>query len=262
MKITKTILILFLGILIIPIFSIIVLSFQNNTGDVFKLYQSIFANKDFTDAFLLSTFVSFLTAAFSVFFSFLLSLSWFNKRQMFVVLMLILIVGLLPPDIFALSINKVSQLLGFYSSNFFFLIVGLTFYTLPFGVLLFWTRFYFIEQTTIVAAKDIGLQRFYIITKIILPLSKATVTTSFLLSFLLAFNEYPRTYYLSGSNVLLSEFLNGKLNSGADQSIYAGGSITIILTTILIIGYFSFHSISQRTKSGTFARHTKPTHKG
>ncbi|MCB0537320.1 MAG: ABC transporter permease subunit [Bacteroidetes bacterium] len=251
MKITKTILILFLGILIIPIFSIIVLSFQNNNGNVFKWYQSILVNEEFTSAFLLSAFVSFLIAIFSVFFSFLLSLSWFNKRQLFVVLTLILIVGLLPPDIFALGINKVSQLLGFYSSNFFFLILGLTFYTLPFGILLFWTRFYFIEHTTLIAAKDIGLQRFHIVTKIILPLSKATTTTVFLLSFLLAFNEHPRTYYLSGSNVLLSEFLNGKLNSGADESIYAGGSITIILTAVLIVVYFVFQYISQRRQSYT-----------
>lgn len=253
MKVSKTILILFLGILIIPIFSIIVLSFQNNNGEFFKWYESISVNEEFTNAFLLSTFVSVLTATVSVLFSFLISLSWFNKRQLFVVLMLILIVGLLPPDIFALGINKVSQLLGFYSSNFFFLIAGLTFYTLPFSVLLFWTRFYFIEQATLVAAKDIGLQRFYIITKIILPLSKATATTCFLLSFLLALNEYPRTYYLSGSNVLLSEFLNGKLNSGADESIYAGGSITIILTALLIIGYFVFNLISQRRQSHTLA---------
>jgi spermidine/putrescine transport system permease protein len=249
MKISKTILILFLGILIIPIFSIIVLSFQNSNGYFFKWYQSISANEEFNNAFLLSTLVSILTAVFSVLFSFILSLSWFNRRQLFIVLTLIVAVGLLPPDIFALSTNKVSQLLGFYSSNLFFLIIGLTFYTLPFNVLLFWTRFYYIDQSTFVTAKDIGLQRFYIITKIILPLSRVTTTTCFLLSFLLTFNEYPRTYYLSGSSVLLSEFLNGKLNSGADESIYAGGSITIILTVVLTIGYFFFQSISQRKQS-------------
>lgn len=252
MKITKTILILFLGILIIPIFSIIILSFQNNNGELFKWYQSISVNEEFTKAFLLSAFISIFSAILSVALSFLISLSWFNKRQLFIVLMLVLIIGLLPPDIFALGINKVSQLLGFYSSNLFFLIIGLAFYTLPFSVLLFWTRFYYIDQTTLVSARDIGLQRFYIITKIILPLSKTTATICFLLSILLAFNEYPRTYYLSGSNVLLSEFLNGKLNSGADESIYAGGSITIILTTILIVGYFVLNRITERrnTKVG------------
>lgn len=246
MKITKPILILFLGILIIPIFSIVILSFQNNNGEFFKWYKSILANEEFKNAIMLSTFASVLTGIFSVFLSFILSLSWFNKRQLFIVLTLILIVGLLPPDIFALGINKVSQLLGFYSSNFFFFISGLTFYTLPFSILLFWTRFYFIEQTTITAAKDIGIRRFYIVTKIIYPLSKSTATTVFLLSFLLAFNEYPRTYYLSGSNVLLSEFLNGKLSSGADESIYAGASITIILTAILIIVFFVFQIINHQ----------------
>lgn len=252
MKLAKTVLIITLGILIIPIFSIIVLSFQNNGGEFMKWYKSIFSNENFLDAFRLSIFISFLTAFLNTVISFVLSLAWFNKKQMFLVLILIIITGLLPPDIFALSISKVSQLLGLYNSNLFFLIIGLTFYTLPYGVLIFWSRFYFIEDTTIVVAKDIGLRKFYIITKVLLPLSKATVISCFLFSFLLSFNEYPRTFYLSGADVLMSEFLNGKLSSGADESIYAGGSITIIITMLSIViyslVYFVFSNKKQFTK--------------
>lgn len=248
MKFAKTILLLTLGVLIIPIFSIIALSFQNNGGEILKWYISIFNNEDFLDAFCLSIFVSFLTALLNTIISFILSLTWYNKKQMLVVLILILFTGLLPPDIFALSLSKVSQYLGMYNSNIFFLIIGLIFYTLPFGVLVFWARFYFIEDSTIVAAKDIGLKKFYIITKVILPLSKSTVISCFLLSFLLSFNEYPRTFYLSGADVLMSEFLNGKLNSGADESIYAGGSITIIITMLSIVIYSLVYFVSSNKK--------------
>jgi ABC-type spermidine/putrescine transport system permease subunit II len=248
MNITKIILICVLGILIIPIFSIIILSFQNNSGEPLKWYQSILINDEFLNSLFRSCFVSIFAAIFGVLVSFLISLSWFNKRQLFVVLMLILIVGLLPADIIALSLNKVFQLLGIYSSNYFILIYGLIYYILPFNVLLFWTGYYFIDSPSLVAAQDIGMKRFYIISRIIWPLSKTTATTCFILSFLLVFNEYPRTYYLSGSTVLLSEYLNGKLNSGADESIYAGGSITIIITAIMILGYF----ILQVSKKGNY----------
>lgn len=237
MKLSKIMLLFTLGILTIPIFCIVALSFQNDGGEFLKWYKSIFNNENFLDAFVLSMVVSFLTALLSTFISFVLSLSWFNKNQMFIILILILFTGLLPPDIFALSISQVSQFLGLYNSNLFFLIIGLTFYTLPYGVLIFWSRFYFIEDSIIVAARDIGLRRFYIITSVILPLSKATVISCFLLSFLLAFNEYPRTFYLSGADVLMSEFLNGKLSSGADESIYAAGSITVIITLAIIMLY-------------------------
>lgn len=248
MKTAKTILILLLGIMIIPIFSIIVLSFQNNNSESLKWYREIFHNENFTEAFLLSFLISVSTALLNTFLSFIISLSWFNKKQMFLVLTLILVTGLLPPDVIALSISKTAQLLGFYNSNLLFLIIGLTLYTLPFGVLMFWSRFYFIEDATIVAAKDIGVKKFYIITKIILPLSKATVISCMLLSFLLAFNEYPRTFYLSGPYVLVSEFLNGKLSSGANESIYAGGSITIIITVILIISLSLYNAFVSKKR--------------
>lgn len=247
MRTAKTILILLLGIMIFPIFAILVLSLQNNDGELLKWYIAIFQNENFVSSFGLSIIISTCTAIMSSFFSFLLSLSWFNKKQMFVVMVLILVTGLLPPDIMALSISKASQLLGMYSSHLFFLIIGLTIYTLPFGVLLFWSRFYFIENSIIISAKDIGLENFFIITKIILPLSKATYINFLLLAFLLAFNEYPRTYYLSGACVLVSEFLNGKLSSGADESIYAGGSMTIIITALAILLLAGLNILHKKT---------------
>lgn len=248
MKRVNLILILLLGVMTIPIFSIIVLSFQNNNGESLKWYREILHNENFSAAFLLSIVISVCTALLTALLSFIISLSWFNKKQMFPVLVLLLVTGLLPPDMMALSISKTAQFLGFNSSNLFFLIIGLTLYTLPFAVLMFWSRFYFIEDATIVAAKDIGVKKFYIITKIILPLSKATVISCMLLSFLLAFNEYPRTFYLSGPYVLVSEFLNGKLSSGANESIYAGGSITIIITVAIIISLSLYNAFITRKR--------------
>lgn len=237
MKTKTTILIFILGILTIPILSILELSFQNNNGNIFKWYLSVLFDEEFKSAFMRSCTVSVLVAALGVIFSFIISLSWFDKRQFIVVLTLILIIGLLPPDISAISIIKVQQMFGIYSSNYFILVLGLIYYILPFSVILFWTTFYYIDPITLIAAKDIGLKNIYVIIRIIFPLSKMTSITCFILSFLLAFNEYPRTYFLSGTSVLLSEYLNGKLNSGADESIYAGGSLTIIMTASMIFVY-------------------------
>lgn len=237
MRAARYFLIVFLGLLTLPLASLVVLSFQNVDGEMFKWYISIMGNESFTSALLLTTGVSILVGACTVLLAFLLSLSWYDRRQLSIVLVLILVIGLLPPDIFSLGLNRFAQAIGFRSSNLFFLVLGLVSYALPIGVLLFWARYYFIDPTVIVAAKDIGMKRIPILAKVILPLSSATVTACFLLSFLLAFNEYPRTYYLSGSNTLLSEFLNGKLSSGADESIYAGGSSTILMSLVFIAGY-------------------------
>ena len=162
MTISKTILLFSLWVMIIPIFSIVALSFQNNGGIAIKWYQAILLNENFTQAFGLSAFISMCTSILTTFISFTISLSWYNKKQMFVVLLSIVVIGLLPPDIMALSISKFSQILGLYNENLFFLVIALTFYTLPFGVLLFWSRFYFIENSIITAAKDIGVKQPYI----------------------------------------------------------------------------------------------------
>lgn len=241
-KILKILLLALLVVLIMPIFSILALSLQSTGGQTLKWYKEILNNSSFTNSFYLTVFVSICTTILTLIISFIISLSWFNKRQLKTVAFIILVLGLMPPDIIALSISKTAQFLGFYSSNLFFLIIGLTFYCLPFAVLLLWARYYFIEDSLITAARDLGIRKFYIVTKVILPLSSATIISCSMLSFLLAFNEYPRTYYLSGSYELLSEFLNGKLSSGTDESIYAGGSIAILVTlfTITAVGLYYF----------------------
>jgi|GEM_PF-6528695 len=249
MRLRRIILLLFLGLLTLPLASLFVLSFQNVDGATFKWYFSILENEKFVSALILTTLVSMAVGAATVVLSFVLSLSWYDRRQLSVVLVLILVVGLLPPDIFSLGLNKFAQAIGFRSSNLFFLITGLVAYTLPIGVLLFWARFYFIDRSIVIAARDIGMKGPSILAKVILPLSSATITACFLLSFLLAFNEYPRTFYLSGSATLLSEFLNGKLSSGADESIYAAGSSTILMSVIVIAGYVVVHQLYARRKA-------------
>jgi spermidine/putrescine transport system permease protein len=243
MKIAKTILLVFLIIQIIPILSIVFLSFQNHNENPFKWYVEIIENESFRSALGLSSVISIIVALSVIVLCFIVSLSWFDSKQRFVVIVLILITGLLPPDIMALSISRISQLLGINSSNIFFLIIAQTLYCFPLGVLIFWSRYYFIKDSLLIAANDLGMKKSLIILKIILPLSNATIISVFILSFLLVFNEYPRTYYLSGSFMFISEFLNGKLSSGTDSSIYAGGSITIFITVFFILIFSVFMSV-------------------
>jgi ABC-type spermidine/putrescine transport system permease subunit II len=229
----RILLILLLGVLILPIFSIVGLSLSHSNTP-FEWYHSILANSNFREALALSLLLAFIVGITSTCFAFILGLSWFNKKQRFVIGVLVAIIGLLPPDVFALSLVKVFQVLKLYDSHFVLLLIGMSMYTLPFSILLFWSSFYFINNALLMSAEDIGLTKINTAVKIILPISKNAVISSFILSSLLAFNEYPRTFYLSGSRVFLSEFLNGKLSSGADKSIYAGGSLTILVTSAIV----------------------------
>lgn len=237
MKLIKYILPVFIGILIIPIFSLFVLSFKATDGNTFKWYLEILKNEKFMSSFLNSFITSIIVGSLTVLISYFISLAYFERKTRLIVLLAILVIGLMPPDILSVSINKFSQIIGFNKANLFFLYFGLLLYCLPFGIIILWTRYYFIDRSLITTSEDLGLNNKSIVLKIILPLSKTALISVFLFSFLLSFNEYPRTFYLSGSVEFLSEFLNGKLSSGTDNSIYAGGTFSILLTCLVILTY-------------------------
>jgi spermidine/putrescine transport system permease protein len=226
-----------LGLLVIPIFSLFFLSFEAIDGNVFRWYLEILKNGNFISAFFISFITSLIISILTIIFSFIISLSYFQRKIRLIVILFILFMGLMPPDILSISINKLAQIIGFNKSNLFFLYFSLVQYCLPFGIIILWTRYYFIDEYLIITSQDLGLHKKSIILKILLPLSKTALISVFLFSFLLTFNEYPRTYYLSGSVEFLSEFLNGKLSSGTDNSIYAGGAISILITCFVIIAY-------------------------
>jgi len=249
----KTILILFLFLMIVPILSLIAMSFERTNGIFFRWYVGIVRNEAFTSSLVLSLFVAVSSAFISTILSFAISLAFFNKTQRIIVTFLIVILGLLPSDILSLGINRLSLLLGLYNSNTILLFFGLILYCLPFCVLLFWIRYYFIDKSILIVAKDLGLNRLSIVIKILIPLTSLVLLSSLLFSFLLSFNEYTRSSYLSGSDVLLSEFLYGKLNSGTDPSIYAGGSLVIFITIIFVSLLILFFRLQGKKRKGSGA---------
>ena len=214
MKTIKIILIATIGVLVIPIFSLFLLSFKSTNSNLFQWYIEIVNNENFISAFLNSFTTSLIVAFISVIIAFILSPTYYDRKKQIIVLLFLLLMGLMPPDVVAISINKISQIMGFNRANLIFLYFGLLIYCLPFGIIILWTRYYFIEKDLLVVSEDLGLSNNSIIFKIILPLSKTALLSVFLFSFLLSFNEYARTYYLSGSTEILSEYLNGKLSSG------------------------------------------------
>ena len=249
MKISKIVLLLVILILTLPLFSIISLSFQNTNGNFYRWYEEILADNFFLEALGLSFIIAFIVGLLSVLLSFFLSLTWYDNKQRLYTFTTVVLIGLLPPDILAQSISFIAQKLHLYNSNLFFLILCLVLYSLPFGILIFWTRYYFIDDIIIKSSRDLGMNKLTITTKILLPLSSSAAISTFLLCFLLSLNEYPRTFYLSGAYVFLSEYLNGKLSSGTNSSIYAGGSLTIILAIVVILIYLVYNWFTHSMKS-------------
>jgi len=235
--IVKVLLCLFLLLLITPVIVVVYLSFMDlsQTSTTISWYQLILNNHSFQDSFSTSILVGLIATIISVVISIIISLSYFNKQNRKFVIFFVFLLGLLPSDILALSITKISQFVGIYESTTFFLIYGLFLYVLPFNILFLWVRYFFIDNSILLSTNDLGMDSFNRYIKILFPLTKSTIFSCALLSFLLIFNEYSRTFYLSGSKEFLSEFLFGKLNSGADPSIYAASSISIFISIFCLL---------------------------
>jgi len=235
--ISKAILFFILILIVIPVFSVFYYSFYNIDLNVFHWYKEVLHKDEFLTAFWLSARIAIVVALATSILGFIISLAWFNKRQRYAVILLIIILGLIPPDIIALGISQFSQFLGLSNTNLFFTVIGLMLYCLPFTILILWSRYYFIDNVIIKSSRDIGMKSIHINLKIVLGLSVTALFSSFLVNFILSINEYPRTYYLSGYHNFLSEYLYSKLNSGTDESIYAGSGLTILITcSLLLIG--------------------------
>ena len=113
MKPIKYILLGFISILIIPIFSLFVLSFKATDGNTFKWYLEILKNESFISAFLSSFITSIAVGCLTVLLSFFISLSYFEKKTRLIVILAVLVMGLIPPDILSVSISKFAQVIGF-----------------------------------------------------------------------------------------------------------------------------------------------------
>jgi len=79
MKTVKVILAALLTILVAPIFSIVCLSFKDTGGEFLKWYRLILTNGDFSNALMLSLYISVMSTILSLLVSTALSLSWFHR---------------------------------------------------------------------------------------------------------------------------------------------------------------------------------------
>ena len=190
MEIVKSVLLILLGILFTPIISILILSFKETDGQKFKWYNEIINNDTFLSAFTYSFSTSIVVAVLNTIICFLISISYFNKKIAIWVILVVLLLGLTPPDIISVSINKMAQNIGFNRSNVLFLYFGLLLYCFPFGIIILWSRYYFIEIGIITVSEDLGLKNSSIILKIILPLSSPlSPSTTFVKIFLIGPTE-------------------------------------------------------------------------
>jgi spermidine/putrescine transport system permease protein len=112
---------------------------------------------------------------------------------------------------------------------------------MPFAFIVILTAMASVRRSWLMAASDLGaswIRRFLDVT---LPLILPGLISAFLFAFLLSLNEFARAFYLVGRQNTLPIEMFGKMNSGANPTIYAlSGAIlgvSIICVLLVLFGH-------------------------
>ena len=96
------------------------------------------------------------------------------------------------------------------------------------------------------AAYDLGASRWQIFRTITLPLLGPGIFAGFLFAVLLSWGNFPLSYFTSGADVTVPEWLYGKMIGGYTPMVPAVGLITVILGGVILAVGLTINGMLQR----------------
>lgn len=113
------------------------------------------------------------------------------------------------------------------------IILGHTIHAVPFVTLMIRTRLSTMPRSYVESAKDLGADEIIAFTRITLPYLKPALVGAMVFCVLLSFDDFVRTYFLSGYEATLPMLIFARLRSGLSPEINAMATIVLVVTAIL-----------------------------
>ncbi len=239
------------GFLYIPLFFMIVFSFNSTrqdarfTGFSMRWYESLMRDSRIVDGFFTSVKVAAITgvlsAVLATFAAFVLvRYRRFLGRTIFSGMVNAPLV--MPEVIIGLSL----LLLAVGAQNAFdwpergllTIILGHTLLGMAYGMVVIQSRLLEMDRSIEEAAMDLGARPHQVFFLITLPNIFQAILAAFLLSFTLSFDDVVIAEFLSGPGVsTLPQVIFGYARRGINPTIYAAATLLITTVTIVIVGY-------------------------
>jgi spermidine/putrescine transport system permease protein len=237
----STLLILFLPLIALFAFSIIVR--DQNGGFEFSLhwYQAAIGDSVLWPAvmrsLIVATTASILSTILGLFAALMLG-KW-NVKGRGVLTVLSSLSLTLPELVLALSLLSWFALIGLELSLMTVIIAHITL-TLPFSTLVVSARLRALENQFDDAARDLGATETQIFTKVLFPLLKPALLNSFLLCFLLSFDDFLITFFTSGvGSDTLPVTLYASMKSGLSPKLHALSVMILMISASLCFALLS-----------------------
>jgi ABC-type spermidine/putrescine transport system permease subunit II len=239
-----------------PVWSILLLSLLKESpigghslgGLSLVWYFGAFDSEDVRKACLNSFSIAIPVGLFSAALSFFFGLTWWNRRLKWLVIAGLITLALLPPDIHALGLLRIYKGVGFNGSSLLLLGTSHLALALPYCTAVVFAANTSVNPFLFNAGLELGASRGILVRRILLGITWPSVLSAFIIGFLLSINDYTRASYLSGSKLMLSQYIYGRMRSGTDPTVYAIGGANVVATILLFC--VALLLLKKRTKTG------------
>lgn len=203
----------------------------------FRWYQEVFADQSLLEALARSLVLAVVSSLISTSLGTMASLALFRHgfkgRRLLEGLSMLSLV--MPELVFALSLLSWFFILKFELSLLTVVIAHVTF-TISFVILTIKARLASMDESLNDAARDLGASEWVILFKVTLPLLRPALLTSFLLCFLLSFDDFLITFFASGvGSDTLPIKLYTSMKMGHSPKLNALSSLMIFISITLIL---------------------------
>lgn len=229
--------------LYLPIFILVFASFQNTANiSIFSLnkfslkwYYELFNSPEIWRAFWVSGLVGLSSTTLGLFIS--LSLVYYNlMARSFENLSYVFYANVIIPEI-VLSVGLLTFLTYLnINLSIFTLIIAHTVLTLGYIVPIIYSRYLSIDRNIIEASLDLGATLTQTFFRVILPYLLPSILAAGLLAFILSFDDFVLSFFLSGGQAqTLSLFVYSLIRSGTSPIINALSTVMLIISSFLVL---------------------------
>jgi len=242
----KIICVLLFLFLLVPVFVIIPVSFTSGyrisfppEGFSLKWFAKFFTTEIWIKSFYNSTIIAIVASIFSLILGVTASLTFRHKfsGKSFVKL-LVLMPWFTPALLLGVSLLIFMTKIGLYGT-YISIMLAHTLWGLPITVIIITAGLGGIDKSLEEAAQSLGANSFRTFFEITLPLIKNSIFASILLSFILSFNEFLMSYFLSTSNITPLPILIWSFLREGFSPIVAAISVVVILESLLGLALIS-----------------------
>ncbi|MCM0599006.1 ABC transporter permease [Periweissella fabalis] len=246
---------LIMVLLYIPIIFLVAYSFNSGTimsgwsGFSFIHYQQLFADtrllKILLDTFILAissaTIAAFIGTIGALFLD-----SFHNKKNLNVFSSLNNVLLVSPDVTIGVSFLILFTILGF-SLGFVSVLISHIAFSIPIVLLMVLPRLREMDNTLIIAARDLGANRGTILSQIVIPEIWPSIMAGFLLALTYSLDDFAVTFFVTGNGFsTLSVEIYSRARQGVSLEINALSALMFAVSLLLVLAYYLYTTYSDK----------------